>query len=237
MSFEQYDRVDDEIELKTLFLMLWDFKGFILRVTLLFGVIALLFSGISYVLANPVITHEAVSTVGIGVDNSVPRQKQAYLSVLSSEASINAAITNLELTHDFSYEDVIIEEVEDTNSIKVLVHYENANDALVITDAIVNQSILVANDVLTGVRVTAREMAALTGNTTSSKELPNVVLNTVIALVLGAMISVFMVFFMEYLLGKVKTKEDIEKSVQIEVLATLSNTVEKKKQGWWPWKN
>ncbi len=232
----QYETYEDEIELKTLITTLWDFKAFIIRVTVMFGLLALVFSGASYLLANPVTTYEAQSVVGVNVDGSVPRQKQAYLSVLSSQASIDAAMNNLELTHPFSHQDVVISEVKDTDLVRITVKYPNANDAQVITDAIVNQSIMVANDVLNGVSVGSREMATLTGNTTTSKPTPNVVLNVVIALVLGGMVSVFVVFFMEYLMNKIKTVEDIEKGLKVEVLTTLVNTQPKKKQGWWPWK-
>ncbi len=235
MSFNENSPYEDEIDLKTLITTLWDFRSFITRITLLFGVMALLISGAIHFLSNPIISYEAKTVVELTLDGPYQHQKQAYVSLLNSPTTLNRAKKEVEV-ENISISDIKVTEVGDTNIVEVVVLYQNSERAKDIANAIVNQSIIVANDVLSGVRVTAREMASLTGNTTSSKELPNVVFNTVIALVLGGMISVFMVFFMEYLLGKVKTIDDIEKGLNVEVLTILPNTQPIKKQGWWPWK-
>ncbi len=236
MSFNENGPYEDEIELKTLITTLWDFRSFITRITLLFGVMALLISGAIHFLSNPIISYEAKTVVELTMDGPYQHQKQAYVSLLNSSTTLNRAKKEVEV-ENISISDIKVTEVGDTNIVEVVVLYQNSERAKDIANAIVNQSIIVSNDSLKGVKVSSREMASLTGNTTSSKELPNVVLNTVIALVLGGMTSVFMVFFMEYLLGKVKTKDDIERSVHIEVLTSLPNTVDEGKQGWWPWKN
>lgn len=55
---------------------------------------------------------------------------------------------------------------------------------------------------------------------------PNILLNTAIALVLGAMVGIGLAFLLEYLDNTVKTEADIEKRIGIPVIGIISHMTE-----------
>lgn len=226
---------EDEIDLKTLIKTLWSFRVFIIRITLVFGLLGLLFSGVSYVLSDAKTMYTAEAIVEINTDGSAKLQREAYISLLTSQINVTNAIKDLELTQEFNSQDITVTEQESKRFINVMVSYPNLEQVTTIADAIVSQSIIQGNNVLKGVLVSTKERSEVINQATATKEAPNFILNIVIALVLGGMFSVFIVFFMEYLTNKVKTVEDVEHGLSIEVLATLPNMQEENKKEWWPW--
>lgn len=55
---------------------------------------------------------------------------------------------------------------------------------------------------------------------------PNILLNTAIAMVLGAMVGIGLAFLLEYLDNTVKTEADIEKKIGIPVIGSISHMTE-----------
>ncbi|MFP7171626.1 Wzz/FepE/Etk N-terminal domain-containing protein [Terribacillus sp. FSL K6-0262] len=55
---------------------------------------------------------------------------------------------------------------------------------------------------------------------------PNILLNTAIALVLGAMVGIGLAFLLEYLDNTVKTEADIEKRIGVPVIGVISHMTE-----------
>ncbi len=55
---------------------------------------------------------------------------------------------------------------------------------------------------------------------------PNILLNTAIAMVLGAMVGIGLAFLLEYLDNTVKTETDIEKKIGIPVIGSISHMTE-----------
>jgi capsular polysaccharide biosynthesis protein len=59
---------------------------------------------------------------------------------------------------------------------------------------------------------------------------PNIFLNTVIALVLGALVAIALAFLLEYLDNTVKTEADIEKRIGVPVIGIISHMTEEDMQ-------
>jgi len=62
----------------------------------------------------------------------------------------------------------------------------------------------------------------------SSKDSPKIFLNIIIALFLGVMVSIGLVFIIEYLDNTVKTQQDIEKLLEIPVIGIIPLTEEER---------
>ncbi|MBU3195521.1 lipopolysaccharide biosynthesis protein [Clostridium algidicarnis] len=62
----------------------------------------------------------------------------------------------------------------------------------------------------------------------SSKDSPKIFLNVIIALFLGVMVSIGLVFIIEYLDNTIKTQQDIEKLLEIPVIGIIPLTEEER---------
>ncbi|QSX09288.1 hypothetical protein J0B03_04290 [Alkalibacter rhizosphaerae] len=69
--------------------------------------------------------------------------------------------------------------------------------------------------------VTITRSAVLSTEKVEVRQPVNFVLNTVIGIVFGLMGTIFLVFFMNYIIDRIKTMEDVEKRLGVRVLGAI----------------
>jgi capsular polysaccharide biosynthesis protein len=222
--------MEETISLKEIFAVLRKRLLMILSLIIAFAAIALL---ISYFLITP--TYKASASVVVNQEENV------------DVSSLNNAIqSNISLINTYKIvmtSPVILDEV--AKEMNLSLSSEAIAEKLEVTSEADTQIITVtATD-------TSQEAAAELANTTvevfqqeipelmnlenvktlslaetvddPSPASPNILLNTVIALVLGAMVGIGLAFLLEYLDNTVKTEADIEKRIGLPVIGIISH--------------
>ena len=142
-----------------------------------------------------------------------------YGEIIKSRAVLNEVIDSLglDMTYDELVSKISVSPVSDTQIISIKVQDTNPKKAMDIANAIPKvftkevQRITKAN----GAEVI--DTAVLPENPIK----PNKLMNVAIATVLGLMISLFVVFLLEYMDNKIKKPEDIEKHLGLPILGVV----------------
>jgi len=106
-----------------------------------------------------------------------------------------------------------------TEILEIKVKNNNRTDAMLIANELTRNFIVEANRVLPAGELNILDKAIISDVPVS----PNIKLNIVIAFLLGVMISIGIVFLLEYMNTKVRTEEEIEKYLGIPVLVSIPN--------------
>lgn len=121
--------------------------------------------------------------------------------------------------NEFNKQAITITPVEDTQIIKVKVQNEDAELAMNVANTLADKF---ADEVL---RITSTDNVAVVDFAKIPKNpvVPNIVLNTVISGMVGEMILLLIIFFIEYFDNTIKTESDIEKYLKTSLLGTIPN--------------
>lgn len=151
--------------------------------------------------------------------NYVQKLALTYGEIIKSRTVITSTINKLKL--DMTYEDlsnaVSVTNVADTQIIKISVQHENPRVAATICNTIPE---IFSAEVQRIMKASGTEVI---DKATAPKDAikPNKTMNVLIAMVLGVMGSVFIVFLMEALNTKIKRVEDIQEKLGIPVFGVV----------------
>lgn len=151
--------------------------------------------------------------------NYVQKLAITYGEIIKSRAVITPTIEKLDL--NMTYEElasaVSVTNVSDTQIIKISVQHENPKVAMKICNTIPSIFSEEVQRIVKASGVEVIDKAILPTNPIK----PNKKMNVLIAMVLGAMVSVFIIFLIEALNTKIKEPRDIEEKLGIPVFGVV----------------
>lgn len=151
--------------------------------------------------------------------NFVQKLAVTYGEIIKSRTVITSTINKLKL--DMTYEElsetVSVTNVPDTQIIKISVQNKNPNIAAKICNTIPE---IFSAEVKRVVKASGTEVI---DKATVPEEAikPNKKMNVIIAMVLGAMVSIFVIFLLEALNTKIKEPKDIEEKLGLPVFGVV----------------
>ena len=153
--------------------------------------------------------------------NYVQKLAITYGEIIKSRAVITPTIEKLDL--NMTYEElasaVSVTNVSDTQIIKISVQHENPKIAMKICNTIPSIFSEEVQRIVKASGVEVIDKAILPTNPIK----PNKKMNVLIAMVLGVMVSVFIIFLIEALNTKIKEPRDIEEKLGIPVFGVVTN--------------
>ena len=151
--------------------------------------------------------------------NYVQKLAITYGEIIKSRAVITPTIEKLDL--NMTYEElasaVSVTNVSDTQIIKISVQHENPKTAMKICNTIPSIFSEEVQRIVKASGVEVIDKAILPTNPIK----PNKKMNVLIAMVLGVMVSVFIIFLIEALNTKIKEPRDIEEKLGIPVFGVV----------------
>ncbi|MFR2067108.1 YveK family protein [Clostridium sp.] len=200
-------------------------------------IIATIISGIlSFFVIKP--TYETSTKVFIGKEESnlegynsndiqmYQKLLQTYAEAVKTNEVIKAAIENtsssLSVSDVKSYLTVI--PISDTQILQIKYQNGDPSEAKEILENITNQFVILAKELVTNGNVKVIEEVQLPQNPVA----PNKKMNIAIAFLLGLMVSVGIVFLLEYLDSTYKNKDQLERDLDIPVIGVIPDTNLKK---------
>ena len=151
--------------------------------------------------------------------NYVQKLAITYGEIIKSRAVITPTIQKLDL--NMTYEElasaVSVTNVSDTQIIKISVQHENPKVAMKICNTIPSIFSEEVQRIVKASGVEVIDKAILPTNPIK----PNKKMNVLIAMVLGVMVSVFIIFLIEALNTKIKEPKDIEEKLGIPVFGVV----------------
>ncbi|QXE01071.1 YveK family protein [Terribacillus sp. DMT04] len=229
--------MEETISLKEIFAVLRKRLLMILSLIIAFAAIALL---ISYFLITP--TYKASASVVVNQEENVDVSSlnnaiqsnisliNTYKIVMTSPVILDevAKEMNLSLSSDAIAEKLEVASEADTQIITVTatdISQEAAADLANTTVEVFQKEI---PELMNLENVKTLSLAEAVDNPSATS--PNILLNTTIALVLGAMVSIGLAFLLEYLDNTVKTEADVEKRIGVPVIGIISHMTEEDMQ-------
>lgn len=200
------------------------------KMIVLITVLATVISGVlSFFVIKPV--YEASTKVFIGKEENSQEgynssdiqmyQKllKTYAEAIKTRDLIDAAIktSKLDLTVGQVSSGLTVVPVADTQILQIKYQSLDPKEAEVVLKAISNEFIKISKELVPNGNVRVIEAVELPKNPIS----PNKVMNIAIAFLLGLMVSVGLVFILEYLDNTYKTKEQLENELELPVLGTI----------------
>lgn len=151
--------------------------------------------------------------------NYVQKLAITYGEIIKSRAVITPTIEKLDL--NMTYEElasaVSVTNVSDTQIIKISVQHENPKIAMKICNTIPSIFSEEVQRIVKASGVEVIDKAILPTNPIK----PNKKMNVLIAMVLGVMVSIFIIFLIEALNTKIKEPKDIEEKLGIPVFGVV----------------
>ena len=196
----------------------------------LITILATVVSGVlSFFVINPV--YEASTKVFIGKEENSEEgynssdiqmyQKllKTYAQAIKTRDLLDAAIkeTKYDLTVGQVSSGLTVTPVTDTQILEIKYQSLDPKEAEVILKSISNEFIKISKELVPNGNVRVIETVEMPENPIS----PNKVMNIAIAFLLGLMVSVGLVFLLEYMDNTYKTKEQLEKELEIPVLGII----------------
>lgn len=144
---------------------------------------------------------------------------QTYAETIKTKEVIKAAINNVnaDLTVKGIKESLVITPVSDTQILQIKYENKNPEIAKEILENITNEFIILAKELVPNGNVRVIEFVELPEEPVS----PNKKMNITITFLLGLMVSVGLVFLIEYLDNTFKNKEDLESELDIPVIGVI----------------
>ena len=151
--------------------------------------------------------------------NYVQKLAITYGEIIKSRAVITPTIEKLDLnmTYEALASAVSVTNVSDTQIIKISVQHENPKVAMKICNTIPSIFSEEVQRIVKASGVEVIDKAILPTNPIK----PNKKMNVLIAMVLGVMVSVFIIFLIEALNTKIKEPKDIEEKLGIPVYGVV----------------
>ena len=192
--------------------------------------VATLISGIlSFFVIKP--TYEASTKVFVGKEESslegyntndiqmYQKLLQTYAETIKTNEVIQAAINNTNA--DLSVKDVkdslTVTPIADTQILQIKYKNNDPEVAKSILENITNEFVILSKELVPNGNVRVIEAVQLPEDPVA----PNKTMNVAIAFLLGLMVSVGLVFLMEYLDNTFKNKENLERELNIPVLGVI----------------
>lgn len=191
---------------------------------------ATLVSGVlSFFVIDPI--YEASTKVFIGKDESdnaayssndiqmYQKLLQTYAEAIKTKDLVGRAISNL--SYDLEEKDVVdsltVTPVTDTQILQIKYKSKDPQEAKDVLKNVTDEFIVTAKELVPNGNVRVIEEVEFPENPVS----PNKTMNIAIAFLLGLMVSVGLVFLLEYLDNTYKNKEQLEKELDIPVLGAI----------------
>ena len=200
-------------------------------------IIATIISGIlSFFVIKP--TYETSTKVFIGKEESnlegynsndiqmYQKLLQTYAEAVRTNEVIKAAIDNTSSSLSVSdvKSDLTVTPISDTQILQIKYQNGDPSEAKEILENITNQFVILAKELVTNGNVKVIEEVQLPQNPVA----PNKKMNIAIAFLLGLMVSVGIVFLLEYLDSTYKNKDQLERDLDIPVIGVIPDTNLKK---------
>ena len=185
---------------------------------------------ISFFVINPV--YEASTKVFIGKEesddaaynssdiNMYQQLLQTYAQAIKTKDLVNRAISGLsydELEASSVVDALTVNPISSTQILEIKYKSKDAEEAKDVLKGITDEFIVTAKELVPNGNVRVIEEVELPENPVS----PNKKMNIAIAFLLGLMVSVGLVFLLEYLDNTYKNKEQLEKDLGIPVLGAI----------------
>ena len=192
--------------------------------------VATLISGVlSFFVIKP--TYETSTKVFIGKEESnvegyntndiqmYQKLLQTYAETIKTNEVIQAAIknTNTNLTVEEVKKSLTVTPISDTQILQIKYQNKNPQVAKKILGNITDEFIILAKELVPNGNVRVIEAVQLPENPVA----PNKKMNIAIAFLLGLMVSVGLVFLLEYIDNTFKSKENLEKELDIPVIGLI----------------
>ena len=192
--------------------------------------VATLISGVlSFFVIKP--TYETSTKVFIGKEESnlegynnndiqmYQKLLQTYAETVKTNEVIQAAINNanVDLTVSAVKGSLTVTPVTDTQILQIKYQNKSPEIAKDVLENITNEFVVLAKELVPNGNVRVIEAVQLPENPVA----PNKTMNVAIAFLLGLMVSVGLVFLMEYLDNTFKNKENLERELNIPVLGVI----------------
>ena len=187
-------------------------------------IIATIISGIlSFFVIKP--TYEEESNLeGYNSNDIQMYQKllQTYAEAVRTNEVIKAAIENTSSSLSVSdvKSDLTVIPISDTQILQIKYQNGDPSEAKEILENITNQFVILAKELVTNGNVKVIEEVQLPQNPVA----PNKKMNIAIAFLLGLMVSVGIVFLLEYLDSTYKNKDQLERDLDIPVIGVIPDT-------------
>lgn len=220
----QNRRNSNYIDLVEVFGAIFQRKGLIILVTILFGIVGFLYSAF---LATPLYNASAMMIVNSGERNDYVTQDQlnsaatlveTYSVIITSDTVIDDVVDNLgmEDTYNSTVRNISVAAVNDTQIMKITVTATDPQIALDVCEEITN----IAPEVIVKT-VKAGSVELVSKADTSWKQVsPNVKRNTAAALALGLLLSAAFVIIVSMLNNKVQGEGDL-KQADLAILGVI----------------
>ena len=151
---------------------------------------------------------------------------QTYAEAVKTNEVIKAAIENTSSSLSVSdvKSDLTVIPISDTQILQIKYQNGDPSEAKEILENITNQFVILAKELVTNGNVKVIEEVQLPQNPVA----PNKKMNIAIAFLLGLMVSVGIVFLLEYLDSTYKNKDQLERDLDIPVIGVIPDTNLKK---------
>lgn len=192
--------------------------------------VATLISGVlSFFVIKP--TYEASTKVFVGKEESslegyntndiqmYQKLLQTYAETIKTNEVVQAAInsTNADLSVKDVKDSLTVTPIADTQILQIKYKNNDPEVAKSILENITNEFVILSKELVPNGNVRVIEAVQLPEDPVA----PNKKMNIAIALLLGLMVSVGLVFLLEYLDNTFKTKENLERELNIPVLGLI----------------
>lgn len=242
-EMKQQEMMSEEgITLSELFAIVWNNKVLVLLVTLWVAVIGIVYT---FVVVTPAYTAETSIMVQVDFSSSSASEQSAiYVAqnliatckeFMVSDRVLQSVVDDIpSLNSDYSL-DSLRNSISVTSSTSVLIIYvqvENISPALSaqIANQLVENSIEIANDTANGYVFLQNKLNLLDIATTPSiPSSPNKMLNVIISVLLGGILSLGIVFVKELFNNKFQSTTELEKYLKINVIASVPGTMKERK--------
>lgn len=219
--------MEETIDLREYFSIIKKRSKLIVIITLIAIIVSAI---ISFFMLSPV--YETNTTLIVNRNESVQGQNMTgdeytvsqklavtYGEIIKSRTVLNEVIENLNLDMTYSQLSsmVSVTPVGDTQIINIKVQDTNPKKAMNIANAIPKVFTKEVKRITKANGAEVVDKAVLPQNPIK----PNKVMNVAIAAVLGVMISLFLIFLLEYMDTKMKKPEDITKHLDIPILGVI----------------
>ena len=201
--------------------------GLLATATLISGVLSFFVIKPTYETSTKVfIGKEESNQEGYNTNDIQMYQKllQTYAETIKTNEVVQAAINNTEadLTVSAVKGALTVTPVSDTQILQIKYQNKNPEVAKEILESITNEFVILAKELVPNGNVRVIEAVQLPENPVA----PNKKMNIAIAFLLGLMVSVGLVFLIEYLDNTFKSKEELERELDIPVVGIIPEVEE-----------
>lgn len=218
---------EQTIDLRSLFLLLWRnillIAGITVVITVLVGTYTVFGIDKQFESETTLRVTPAQTGDSINYNDVITSQKlvKTYSIIAKSRKVLSVVIEDLNL--DYSYnqlkDSLTVTSIQDTDVISIKVTLTDADLAAKVANRV---AIVFMGEIKNQVKIDTLSLID-TAVVNNNPVKPNVMLNVIIGFILGAMLSVGLVFLREFLNRTIKTEEDVEHYLKLPVIGAIPN--------------